>query len=109
MKETIIAKHIWITGAGSGIGKSLALAYAKAGNQVVITGRDKGKLDQVAAIHPDKITVLVWDVTDDQSAYAVQAALKVEQIVELQGMDASLFERKFRQIPVAFSPEDLRL
>jgi colicin import membrane protein len=39
----------------------------------------------------------------------VQAALKVEQIVELQGMDASLFERKFRQIPVAFSPEDLRL
>ena len=38
-----------------------------------------------------------------------QAALKVEQFVELQGMDPALFERKFRQVDVAFSPEDLRL
>ncbi len=38
-----------------------------------------------------------------------QAALKVEQFVELQGMDPGLFERKFRQVDVAFSPEDLRL
>ena len=38
-----------------------------------------------------------------------QAALKVEQFIELQGMDAELFERKFRQVDVAFSPEDLRL
>jgi len=38
-----------------------------------------------------------------------QAALKVEQFVELQGMDPGLFERKFRQFDVAFSPEDLRL
>ena len=38
-----------------------------------------------------------------------QAALKVEQFVELQGMKPDLFERKFRQVDVAFSPEDLRL
>tara|TARA_B110000902_G_scaffold251425_1_gene311670 strand:- start:818 stop:1573 length:756 start_codon:yes stop_codon:yes gene_type:complete len=38
-----------------------------------------------------------------------QAALKVEQFVELQGMEPDLFERKFRQVDVAFSPEDLRL
>ena len=38
-----------------------------------------------------------------------QAALKVEQFVELQGMKSDLFERKFRQVDVAFSPEDLRL
>ncbi len=38
-----------------------------------------------------------------------QAALKAEQFVELQTMDPALFERKFRQVDVAFSPEDLRL
>jgi hypothetical protein len=27
----------------------------------------------------------------------------------LQGMDSRLFEKKFRQVDVAFSPEDLRL
>lgn len=38
-----------------------------------------------------------------------QAAQKVEQFIELQGMAPDLFERKFRQVDVAFSPEDLRL
>lgn len=87
MKATITAKHIWITGAGSGIGRSLALAYAKAGNQLVITGRDKEKLNQVAAIYPDNITVLVWDVTDDQSCDAVRAALQVQ----LGWLDIAIF------------------
>lgn len=38
-----------------------------------------------------------------------QAALKAEQFVELQAMDPALFEKRFRQVDVAFSPEDLRL
>lgn len=38
-----------------------------------------------------------------------QAARKAEQFVELQAMDPALFEKKFRQVDVAFSPEDLRL
>ena len=38
-----------------------------------------------------------------------QAALKAEQFVELQAMEPALFEKKFRQVEVAFSPEDLRL
>ena len=38
-----------------------------------------------------------------------QAALKAEQFVELQGMEPRLFEKRFRQVDVAFSPEDLRL
>ncbi len=47
------------------------------------------------------------DIAFDRSVE--QAALKVEQFVEIQGMDPGLFERKFRQVDVAFSPEDLRL
>ena len=38
-----------------------------------------------------------------------QAALKAEQFVELQAMEPALFEKKFRHVEVAFSPEDLRL
>jgi len=38
-----------------------------------------------------------------------QAAFKTDQFVELQNMSPVLFEKKFRQVDVAFSPQDLRL
>jgi NADP-dependent 3-hydroxy acid dehydrogenase YdfG len=38
----------WITGAGSGIGEAAALALAKAGSRVVVTGRRKEPLEAVA-------------------------------------------------------------
>ena len=38
-----------------------------------------------------------------------QAAFKAAPFVELQQMPASLFEKKFRQVDVSFSPQDLRL
>jgi len=38
-----------------------------------------------------------------------QAAFKVDQFIELQNMSPVLFEKKFRQVDVAFSPQDLRL
>ncbi len=37
-------KNILITGASSGIGQEIALLYAKAGINLVITGRDKKRL-----------------------------------------------------------------
>ena len=39
-----------ITGAGSGIGRVIAIAYAEAGAQVVLTGRRTGKLEETAAL-----------------------------------------------------------
>ena len=38
-----------------------------------------------------------------------QAAFKADQFTELQKMSPSLFEKKFRQVDVLFSPQDLRL
>lgn len=59
-------RHIWITGAGSGIGRSLALYYAAEGHRVVISGRTPDKLDEVAAEAanlPGTVLPLVFDVT----------------------------------------------
>ena len=38
-----------------------------------------------------------------------QAAFKAAPFDELQQMSPSLFEKKFREVDVSFSPQDLRL
>jgi dehydrogenase/reductase SDR family protein 7B len=45
-----MTKIIWITGAGSGIGKALALAYDERGNTIILSGRKKEQLDAVASL-----------------------------------------------------------
>jgi NADP-dependent 3-hydroxy acid dehydrogenase YdfG len=45
----LAGKIAWITGAGSGIGESAALALADEGATTVLTGRTRDKLERVAA------------------------------------------------------------
>jgi NAD(P)-dependent dehydrogenase (short-subunit alcohol dehydrogenase family) len=44
-----ISQCVWVTGAGSGIGRAMALAFASAGARVALTGRHRDPLEQVAA------------------------------------------------------------
>jgi len=55
---------VWITGASSGIGKGLALAYARKGPKVAISARSEGRLEELAAENPDSIFAFPVDVTD---------------------------------------------
>jgi len=56
-------KKIWITGASSGIGKALALKFAKENWQVAISARRKELLDELA--QNENISSFPLDVTDD--------------------------------------------
>jgi gluconate 5-dehydrogenase len=60
-------KTALITGSSQGIGLSLAQGLAAAGARVVLNGRNREKLDQVASTIDGALT-LVFDVTDHEAA-----------------------------------------
>ncbi len=56
-------KHVWITGASSGLGEYAARLLAQQGCQVSITARSDDKLQAIASEYPN-IAVYPADVTD---------------------------------------------
>jgi NAD(P)-dependent dehydrogenase (short-subunit alcohol dehydrogenase family) len=73
MKD-VAGRVAFITGGSSGIGRGIALAFARAGMHVVATGRREGHLDEAAALFAAEgldIWVRQLDVTD---ASAVERA-----------------------------------
>ncbi|MFP4131670.1 MAG: SDR family NAD(P)-dependent oxidoreductase [Thiohalospira sp.] len=98
----------WITGAGSGLGRETALRLAGRGWQLAVSGRNRERLEALAAeapagtIHPYPV-----DVTDAQAVEATAAAIHAEMgpldlalfnagdyaPMTLDGFDADLFRR----------------
>ena len=69
----------WITGGGSGIGRCLALGLSRQGYRVVITGRNRQRLEAVAA-EADAGTILpkAADVTRPEELARVVAQIETE-------------------------------
>lgn len=68
---------IFITGGGSGIGRGLAEALHKLGNQVIISGRRRGTLEEAAKANPG-MQWLELNIEDTQSVHAVAQKLIAE-------------------------------
>jgi dehydrogenase/reductase SDR family member 7B len=64
-------KTIWITGASSGIGKELVIAFAKRNANIVLSARNKSALDNIMTSmnYPkDKYLILPFDLNSDFKA-----------------------------------------
>ena len=68
----ITGNTILITGGGSGIGQGLAEAFHAAGNKVIIAGRRRDALEQVAAAHPG-MALQTLDIEDPGAIQAFAA------------------------------------
>lgn len=72
---TLPRRSIWLTGASSGIGRSLAIELASQNHQVLVSARNAGALQELADQHPNLIPV-PFDVTDKQQIITVRAELR---------------------------------
>ena len=72
----------WITGAGSGIGAGVALAYADAGMRLVLSGRREAELQQVAEQvrqRGGQARVAPLDVSDADAVQAVADSIGAQE------------------------------
>ena len=72
-------KTAFITGASSGIGRATAVALAKSGFQLIVTGRRRERLDALAQeLAPTPVHVLTFDVRDRSAVENAVAGLPSE-------------------------------
>lgn len=86
-------KVAWITGASSGIGAALAREWANRGAHVVLSGRDRARLDAVAADCGETL-VLPFDVRDEAAlADATEKAVSWKGGVDIAVANAGVSQR----------------
>ena len=80
MKTNIKDLTIWITGASSGIGAALAIAFSKRGAIIILSGRDEAKLVAVkkSCKHSKKHIIVPFDISDADQAKEAYRSIKVQ-------------------------------
>jgi 1-deoxy-11beta-hydroxypentalenate dehydrogenase len=76
MMETLVGKVAVVTGAGGGIGRSLAIRLVEEGAQVVISDVDEQGLKETAELAgPDRVTAIRTDVSTAEEVGALTEAV----------------------------------
>ena len=80
MKTNYKDLTIWVTGASSGIGEALTIAFAKRGALIILSGRDKEKLALVKSRckNSKKHIVIPFDITDAEQVKEAYATAKTQ-------------------------------
>lgn len=71
---------IWVTGASSGIGEALTIAFAKRGARIILSGRDEENLALVKSRckNSKKHIVIPFDITDVEQVKEAYATAKTQ-------------------------------
>jgi 3-hydroxy acid dehydrogenase/malonic semialdehyde reductase len=91
----LMDKTVLVTGASSGIGRSCAVAFAKAGGRLLLCARRSGSLDELAASLDTECHTFLLDVRDRAATEEALAALpagwkEVDVLVNNAGLAAGL-------------------
>jgi NADP-dependent 3-hydroxy acid dehydrogenase YdfG len=107
--QDLKGKIVWVTGAGTGIGRATALAFAQNGARTVLTGRRPDMLAETAALLEDaghSAMILAADVADADDVVRAHKAIvaavgEVDILVNNAGTNAT--RRHWRDL----SPGDM--
>ncbi len=78
-------KTALITGAGRGIGRACAAAFAEAGAQVIAVARTEADLESLSTEYPRAIEIWLNDVTEDSFYKRIEALEKLDVLINNAG------------------------
>ena len=92
-------KVVWITGASSGIGEAIALAFAKEGAKLVLTSRREEELIRVKTslgLPESSVLIIPMDVTDFNKAQpAADLIMKTFGHIDIMVHNAGISQRSY--------------
>jgi short-subunit dehydrogenase len=103
-------RSIWITGASSGIGRSLAESLLARGNKLFLTARNEAALAELKAVEPESIHIVPADISVDQSIDQMRSQLSAHtayldtvilnagtcEYMDVENFETAIIERVFQ-------------
>ena len=97
--DTFQNKVVWITGASSGIGEAIAMAFAREGAKLVLTARRIEELDRVkqrTGLPDSSVLILPLDVTEfDMAPDAAARIIAKFQRIDIMVHNAGVSQRSY--------------
>ncbi len=80
-------KRYWMVGASEGLGRALCEKMSRAGVHLILSARDKARLEELAGALPGPTTIAPCDISDNESVKAAAASAgEIDGIVFLAGV-----------------------